>query len=80
VAGIAVFPVSRRSIGAAAGHAARAVVDAAVERRRTRGFFAHAVFALEQGIVLQELFDLLIEFERRQLQEPDRLLQLRRER
>ena len=38
------------------------------------------VLALQQGVFLQRLFDLLIEFDSRQLQQPNRLLQLRRER
>ena len=39
-----------------------------------------ALLALEQRVVLQEALDFLVEFERRQLQQPDRLLQLRRQR
>ena len=46
--------------------------------RRCSGLRA-AVFALEQRIVLQQALDFLVEFECRQLQQPDRLLQLRRQ-
>ena len=35
------------------------------------------LLALKQGIFLQSLFDFLIQFQRRELQKPDRLLQLR---
>jgi len=37
-------------------------------------------FTLQQRIFLQGLLDLLVEFQRRQLQKPYRLLQLRRQR
>ncbi len=39
-----------------------------------------ALLALQQRIVLQEALDFLIQLERRQLQQSDRLLQLRRQR
>ena len=35
---------------------------------------------LEEGVLLEHLLDFLVQFERRQLQQPDRLLQLRRQR
>jgi hypothetical protein len=35
---------------------------------------------LQKGVVVEHLLDFLAQFERRQLQQPDRLLQLRRER
>src|SRR5207249_3008938 len=38
------------------------------------------IFTLEQRVVRECLIDLLIQFERGQLQQPDRLLQLRRQR
>ena len=44
------------------------------------GGFVLAVLALEQRILLQHPLDLGVELERRQLQQPDRLLQLRRQR
>ena len=40
-------------------------------RRRRSRLFGQAVLAFEQRIVLQEFLDLLIEFHRRQLQQPD---------
>ena len=40
-------------------------------------FVAQPVLAFEQGIVLQKFFDFLVQLERRQLQQPDRLLKLR---
>ncbi len=39
--------------------------------------FPRFVVALQQGIFLQEALEFLVEFQRRQLQEPYRLLQLR---
>src|SRR5262249_17933902 len=44
------------------------------------GRIGSAVFALEQGIVGEELLQLLVELHGRQLQQPYRLLQLRRQR
>ena len=49
-------------------------------RRGGCGSSSSLVVALEQGIFLQEALDFLIELQGRQLQQPDRLLQLRRER
>ena len=49
-------------------------------RRRRRHARRTAVLALEQRVLLQEALDLLVELDRRQLQQPDRLLQLRRQR
>ncbi|MNC87506.1 hypothetical protein D3C83_32350 [compost metagenome] len=48
--------------------------------RRNRGLFRNVIIALEQGIFLQEALELLVEFERRKLQQADRLLELRGER
>src|SRR5262245_14788606 len=49
-------------------------------RVRGGGLLAGAVLALEQGIFLQHALQLLVELQRRQLQQADRLLQLRGER
>ena len=40
----------------------------------------HAVLALERGILHQQAVDLLVQLDRGELQQPDRLLQLRRQR
>jgi hypothetical protein len=50
------------------------------ERELLRGRLVLALLALEQGILLQHAVDLGVELEGRQLQQPDRLLQLRRKR
>jgi hypothetical protein len=42
--------------------------------------FRSTVFAFQQRVVLEQALDFLIEFERRQLQQSNRLLQLRRQR
>ena len=47
------------------------------ERFRGRG---EVFLGLEERVLLEHLLDFLVELERRQLEEPDRLLQLRRER
>ena len=46
--------------------------------RRWRGRLH--ILPLEQGILLQQFLDFLVELQRGQLQQPDRLLQLRRQR
>ena len=45
-----------------------------LERRR------RVFLGLEEGVLLEHLLDFLVQLERRQLQQPDRLLQLRRQR
>src|SRR5688572_14313747 len=80
MADVAAFAIAGRRIGAAARHTARCVVDGALRRRGSDRLFAQPLFALEQRIVLQELLDFLIEFERRELQQTDRLLELRSKR
>src|SRR6266700_2877721 len=52
----------------------------AVHADRRRLSLVIGVFALEQGIVRQELLELLIQFQRRELEQADRLLKLRRQR
>ena len=52
----------------------------AVRRRRARPRRAVEVGALEQRVLGEVALELLVELDRRQLQQPDRLLQLRRER
>ena len=44
-----------------------------------RGGVGSAIDPLQQRIILEQALDFLVEFERRQLQQPDRLLQLRRQ-
>jgi hypothetical protein len=70
-------------VGLAVGARGRRGAGHELRRAGRRGnyrFLAQTVFALEQRVFLQKFFDFLIELERRQLQQPDRLLQLRRER
>jgi len=55
------------------------VVDGAVGQE-AYGTVERIVEPLEQGVVAQDLLDLLVQFERGQLQQADRLLELRRER
>jgi hypothetical protein len=52
------------------------VVDRAV-RQQAHGAVERIVEALEQRVLAQDLFDLLVQLERRQLQQADRLLELR---
>ena len=52
----------------------------AVPGAAARAWAAVLVLAFEQGILEQELLKLLVQFKCRQLQQPDRLLQLRRQR
>ncbi|MCY1304596.1 hypothetical protein D9M68_804570 [compost metagenome] len=53
-------------------------VDRAIGGDAQRAFDP-VVLAFEQGVFRERLFDFLLQFQRRQLQQPDRLLQLRRQ-
>src|SRR3989304_119540 len=64
----------------AVGAARRRVFQRAGQRRCADGFFADAVVAFGQRIFLQEFFAFLVEFKGGTLQQPDRQLQLRRQR
>jgi len=55
------------------------IVDGAIGQQTHRSV-ERIVEPLEQGVIAQYLLDLLVQLERRQLQQPDRLLQLRRKR
>ena len=49
----------------------------AIERRGNRRLIGGALVTLEQRVILQKALELLIELQCRELQQPDRLLQLR---
>ena len=69
---LAGLPVFGLGLGGAFAHRERHL--------RRRGLVALLLFFLEQRIFLQDALHLRVELERRQLQQPDRLLQLRRQR
>src|SRR5689334_15196612 len=84
VAGLRIGGV-RAWLGGIGGAAVRRGAAIVIERAASRrwwfvGFLAAAFVALEQRVVREEFLDFLIELQRRQLQQPDRLLQLRSER
>ncbi|MCY1229462.1 hypothetical protein D9M72_418260 [compost metagenome] len=85
VAAVAIAVIVTRAVGAGlaialglcrGGRRCALQVDRAIGRHAQRAFDP-VVLALEQRVFRQRLFDLLLQFQRGELQQPDRLLQLR---
>jgi hypothetical protein len=72
----ALFALAGRGWRVGRGGGLRAIVDRTVRQQAHRAV-ERIVEAFEQRVLAQDLFDLLVEFERGQLQQADRLLELR---